>query len=1015
MDRIIVSLTGFPKNDEKGLVTRLRSFGARYNPSNTFDPHSGQVTLVVANCDNSNKIKAAHEGNIPIVSVAWIGACMSQYKSDPSSLKSVNLVNQLIKNHPFTSALPTSSTRQISAPPPAIASLSSLKAQSRDRVVAPDSNSSRDNRSNSNGLRNNARNRAYEKVLECFPLVPPSLIRDLMNGSATVIHISLLTAKLDADIPKLIQECRTKEQPFRDVLHLLQCLTVYHTFILTRLKYQYEASGSTIVNQARNFNELLGVLIQNSAQGAFFSENVELALHHLKLSLGDAMYDFKSVYTKRPAQAVVVRNLRNVEVDLNARRLEDDQAKKLVFKGLLEDFKVKMENISSFAALSALVQDLYFEQLFSLESGGGVGDRYFPYVHPTLFQLIQLSPDIWLDIEFWGLLMTLSNIPCSDELSAFILFGNQIPSSKGILFELASSPTSTNPLPPANQEQVFSLLDLLLARDENKERVLDPFDAINKPIPLLVTSLRNGSWAIVQYLTEELNIVLSRVISPSDGGYHEVECAWALLETARSGSYELLQELLSPEANDVWCSFDPQLHDAASQPELSFQVSKFLNVLNESASVMMRVKLEEYGFPSLPPWQPFSLSTTLLTASLGNPRVFFSLLQSLSGRDLERICCRVQVQWFGNLSEFDQLTPFDVALLYGCVEEAKCILETLIMKGMDKDALYHPELFRDWLVWMVDCQVEPNLPSSYHVEEQDSVSQLKSWQLIKDIMALLGVDGLMPVIEKTEWSASFPYGLYARDWLSSSQMKAFMDMEDFFSEVGAIPVAAHVGFLCWAAWRFHVEILIPYLNEREIQLREDILSAATENESWLHLLSQNCKADSSFKYAEGVMRAVAGPSIFTALDCRGKSVRDAWASVQVPFAEKEQVDKILAFIDKRVKEQGDIKSESGIKAETHTGIDQHEILEGKGEVAVKSEPLNDFVEIKGEPWAGHVWDDRGHESIIKLERHDVKEEYTEMNDDNEEKFDWTLETTGGNARKRRAMSPLPNESQGKRF
>ncbi|KAJ3012028.1 UNVERIFIED_CONTAM: hypothetical protein HDU68_001411, partial [Siphonaria sp. JEL0065] len=591
-------------------------------------------------------MQLAKTENIPIVSPAWVDACVKD------STQNTSPTRVYIKPNPTN-------------PDTAFSINSSQFVQRSDSVPTPASSSSSQEQeplqtgsSVNIAAAKESLKLTLDLVLSSFSNISPRLVTLLMNGHATVAHIGLLNLAKDVDIEELLAHATN---PFKTPLHMLECLVIYHSILTLRI--QYATGGSHVFTRliCRQYNAFVALVMQRLGSGTCFSKASKFVVHHLTLSLQDATFDFS-------------------EIDLSL--LEADGADEMDVDGELvvgyanstveyqEDvpefgqvFKEFLSKVHTSRGLSTLMVRPDFVELFQTANR----QTLIQSVSATVLKLCKESKDMWHDTEFWFLLSGIADCKV-DELCETVLFGTS--NSTGLLYSLTSTPCES--LATVDLNRVNSVLDAFLISEETKQRILNQQESTFE-IPFLLTALRNGASPMILYLTEELNILMSRTIPAT-----ETECSWALLETARTGSWSMFQQLLS--SGDMGRVFD-----GADDP----LVGQFLNWANSLTSKKNWVSL---GL-SAPKWTIKIMSISLLGASFGNQDVFTPLLESLSAADIKRVSCNVEVDWESGCEErlvLQGLSQFDLALLGGHLEEAKSILEVLLEDANGKDGVYNP-------------------------------------------------------------------------------------------------------------------------------------------------------------------------------------------------------------------------------------------------------------------------------------------------------------------------------------
>ncbi|KAJ3029218.1 UNVERIFIED_CONTAM: hypothetical protein HDU68_012716 [Siphonaria sp. JEL0065] len=135
-------------------------------------------------------------------------------------------------------------------------------------------------------------------------------------------------------------------------------------------------------------------------------------------------------------------------------------------------------------------------------------------------------------------------------------------------------------------------------------------------------------------------------------------------------------------------------------------------------------------------------------------------------------------------------------------------------------------------------------------------------------------------------------------------MRQFMDSESFKHVYTGLDTTS---LLCWASWRFDVQLLSNYVPS--INDKDSIVLSKTqcEGESWLHLLSHRflepeVKKDRST--VRLVMACITNPALFASVDRLGMSVKQVWQHVleKVDRSGQAEVKRILALIDQKVEE-----------------------------------------------------------------------------------------------------------------
>ncbi|KAJ3066683.1 hypothetical protein HDU98_010027, partial [Podochytrium sp. JEL0797] len=654
-------------------------------------------------------------------------------------------------------------------------------------------------------------------VVSEFPNVSPTVIRNLLSPLATVADIALLTVGKTADISTL---SAVTSPVFTSSHHMLQCLTIYHSVLTFKMELAGKPHTRT---HTRGFNAFVSGALDRLGSGESFVAVSRWVGMHLEVSLRDVGYDFSW----------------------------DDTA---LEQGGVE---LVLEGVTS---LSRLREVIGREDVVAAVSGPAV-------VGKTLARIVigfcVASEDVWNDLELWGVLGVVGGLGV-EAVSEGVVFGVEeeeggVGEAKGVLHVLASTPCAVSEI--EYLDRVNSVLDSLVVSERVKSRIVGQ----DSP-PFLLTALRCGSRPMVLYLTRELNVDVSRV-DPVTG----VDCPWALLETARTGSWEMVQQ--------IWRDGDMV---RVFRREDGNGGEEFLKQLGD-----MWITRRE-GLDACPPWGVKVDSVGVLAASLGNGEVFEELLDGAGVSGLVGVGACVEVEWVrgsGRVERFHELGPLDLALLGGFLGETKMMLELLVADA-ESDAtspsrdLYNPTILLQFLLWMIKCHKEPPPPSLYP-SATILPAVAPSFTLVQQLLTLLSDTGLDLLISHTPWPTTLPYDLYARDWISSTQTKTFLDSDRFsptyprrFSSSSNGP--EETPFLCCAAARFDVELIAQYLPS--VSTNAGVLLTKTrDGDTWVHLLAKGFMEVSKDRgFMHMVLSFVGVPSVFSAVDSRGRSVKECW-------------------------------------------------------------------------------------------------------------------------------------------
>ncbi|KAJ3029084.1 UNVERIFIED_CONTAM: hypothetical protein HDU68_000211, partial [Siphonaria sp. JEL0065] len=237
-------------------------------------------------------------------------------------------------------------------------------------------------------------------IRENFPMISETLIKELLKGNGAIYPISLLNSSPDADIPKLLSEARTlaSKDLFKNWFHLLECLLVYQTFLLFRIKHK--ASPDFLFILTRNFNAFVSSLVQAVRSKTPFSVLSNYAGKALKLSLRDEKFDFSQmptieVVTAPAALAAVVAH--------DSMDVEREEGEVVGFRTFLMDVVKNLTTASTPSKVSQLLNEKQVVELFQQDASS------HPLLLEAVFKFLKKSTDVWRDVDYWALLKIIAN------------------------------------------------------------------------------------------------------------------------------------------------------------------------------------------------------------------------------------------------------------------------------------------------------------------------------------------------------------------------------------------------------------------------------------------------------------------------------------------------------------------------------------------------------------------------------------------------------------------------------
>ncbi|KAJ3066682.1 hypothetical protein HDU98_010026 [Podochytrium sp. JEL0797] len=871
-----VATVGIYKEDKEGWYAKIRAFGAHVHEKRKVSQRDRVTHLVCLTAKKANKsltVKDAVNLGIPIVTIDWIDSLHNKFAAHGPLTK--QLIDEVTREHqifPTPTDPPVQTNTPTPTPTPTHPAPAVIEPSIEEPYIAPKARpfvvsniplidvsfnplkpgfGKLVNIGNQPGsttmdpsmaaviLRFSFSHKisltpdshtvtptlSDDQIAFHFPTTSPTVIRTLLTPNASVSHIALLssTKTTSTSLPT------TTTPTFTSPHHLHHCLSKYHT--LLTLKIEHSNTPYTCTHH-RAFNAFVTETMERlDARDADFGNVSKWVGMHLQLSLMDPWYDF-SLPDARLHQGILDAVLSTVSC---ARELSNVLACREIIT-LLRTGPPELVDTLARIVIGLCV---------SLES-------------------------VWENSDLCELFESVVKVGM-DSLNEAVMFGIEAETT-GLLRLLVSTPSVGSET--EFLETVYAVLDALVRLETGARRV---GVVLMESPSLLLTALRCGSRPMVLYLTQEMNVPMSR-LDPATG----VECPWALLETVRTGSWGLVQSVVGD---------GEELGRVFSRNEGNGGV-EFLTRL-ETAWMGKRKGLNERA-----PWGLRIHSMSAVVASFGNEDVFGRVVKALDASHLARVPFCVEVEWMkgsGCFETFTHLGPLDLALLGGFLPEATRILQILVTDSSTTtpDPLYTPTILLSFLVWMISIHPEPT-PPSLHPSATLLSPPSPSSTLLQNLLSLLSETHWDPLVSNAPWPQSLPYDLYAHTWTSASQTTHFFDSDRFLPPTPPTPPTRPkpkrkrrptpseqlclltTPFLCWAAARFDIELIVKYLPY--VSTNPSILRSHTpthNGDTWLHLLAKGfTEVKNSRGYTHIVVSFIEVPEVFLAVDSRGRSVKE---------------------------------------------------------------------------------------------------------------------------------------------
>ncbi|KAJ3405841.1 hypothetical protein HDU80_000673 [Chytriomyces hyalinus] len=808
---------GFSGEGNKEWVERaVTGFGATFCAGGKASPAS-KLTHLISQY-NTSKAKTARGRGAAVVTLQWVKECLATRHLTLEKIDEITQKHLLvpvekkenfqIKEPVNTYPAPPMLTEQDSAQEAAVSPTSMPSSSTTASVSLPRPISSP----------------TMDTGLSNLEHCPPFAVFALLRGGS-LAHVVQLVAPATPTAPK----------QFSSPFHMLRCLSKYG--VILTLKHERLYKTAYPIEHVRSYAAFIDVVLEKLEKRIPFNTVSKFVAEVLTASIADIRFGFTNLD---------VSMFNGMDAELEGRKEKNG------IPTVSEICSTVIFRAKKPSQLSMILMRPDFTELL----GMSCKDSVIKAAVSAVFNMcIKLNLAVWTNVEFWELLNLIANQTGTENFKDALVSG--LNESGGILSTLGRIPC-----PASDKIDIETIHATLYALVKERLHRINQITESGQ-LPPLLEALRSGASPIVSFLISKLHMQMSRQIP-----MQEAECAWALLATAKTGTWDMLSQLLSN--GDMSRIFDRDTDE---------NVANYLDCV-EHAAPMSSVQGE---MKSAAHWSLQTLSLSLLSASFGNMAVFSQLLDSLCVSDILRLKCRVKVQWRPeDEMAVLEVGPLEMAMLGGFITEASMLLEVLNESSASNVlSSLNTNIFIEWTKWVMQNFPEPVLPSVHSKIDQLSSAAPKTDSVppITLIFQILTFSHyLQNLLGNALWTASLPQDLYAREWISDEVLLEFMD-EPRFTPAPKDSQSTHI--LCWAAWRFDYSVLHAYMTNFCDDLDFGTITTV-HGETWLHLLARgflaNGKAGRKSR-ALGLVRLglqSGGGAVCRHVDAAGWTALDVW-------------------------------------------------------------------------------------------------------------------------------------------